>query len=259
MIPSDFGFTMKFVFSLVKCCYIIISVGFLIPPSQPASLLNQPISCEGDDDLSANPVDCSTYYKCVKGVPVLARCPVRFQFHEEWKTCTWPEQANCTREVTVTDNGSGEQNGNGDDNGNNVTDTGQSGQPFTMIFDKYFPQLKEWEVRISNSSLLNIAGVPQPKAVIEADVLIFRNDTAIYRRKIQIHTAEKLENGTVVAGMLEKYTVSCAILNLKYRMVADFPEPPPWCLPHLVNKVASTNNLRRAYNFLNRVSDYYQH
>nr|WJX09111.1 putative salivary protein [Nilaparvata lugens] len=239
---------MKLVFSSVKCCFYIISVCFLIQFSEAASLpdnSSSETSCDEENSMSANPVDCSTFYKCVRGSAILTRCPKDFEFNEQWKLCTWPEQANCTR--GVTDNSNGDQS-------SNVTDTGQ---PFTMIFDKYFPDLKKWEARISNTTLLNIAGEPQSQAVIEADVIIFRKDTAINRHKIQIHNAERLENSTAVAAMLERYTVSCAILNLKYRMVADFPEPPPWCLPHLVNKVASTTNLQRAYHFLNRVSEYY--
>lgn len=43
-----------------------------------------------------NHKDCSAYYECVNGVPILEHCPPGLHWSESEKLCTYPELANCT-------------------------------------------------------------------------------------------------------------------------------------------------------------------
>ncbi|CAN7948293.1 unnamed protein product, partial [Ixodes pacificus] len=42
-----------------------------------------------------NPYNCSTYYVCVQGTPLLMICPPGLHFNEKDNVCDWPYRADC--------------------------------------------------------------------------------------------------------------------------------------------------------------------
>ncbi len=45
--------------------------------------------------LLPNPANCSTFYSCSDGVPILMHCPDGLHFNAELDVCDWPENAGC--------------------------------------------------------------------------------------------------------------------------------------------------------------------
>lgn len=52
--------------------------------------------------LFANPSNCSTFYLCSQGTPVLIVCPDGLHFNEDLKVCDHPYRANCGLTTTPT-------------------------------------------------------------------------------------------------------------------------------------------------------------
>ncbi len=45
--------------------------------------------------LLPNPEDCSSYFSCSNGVPILMPCPDGLHFNDELDVCDWPQHAGC--------------------------------------------------------------------------------------------------------------------------------------------------------------------
>ena len=45
--------------------------------------------------LLPNPADCSTFYSCSNGVPILMHCPGGLHFNAELDVCDWPRNVRC--------------------------------------------------------------------------------------------------------------------------------------------------------------------
>ena len=45
--------------------------------------------------LLPNPADCSTFFSCSDGVPILMHCPNGLHFNAELDVCDWPADAGC--------------------------------------------------------------------------------------------------------------------------------------------------------------------
>ncbi len=41
------------------------------------------------------PGDCSSFYWCSNGVPILMHCPDGLYFNAEWDVCDWPQNVRC--------------------------------------------------------------------------------------------------------------------------------------------------------------------
>ena len=57
-------------------------------------------SCPAVDPLDhtvllPNPADCSTFFSCSNGVPILMHCPDGLHFNAELDVCDWPQDAGC--------------------------------------------------------------------------------------------------------------------------------------------------------------------
>ena len=57
-------------------------------------------SCPAVDSLDhtvllPNPADCSSFYSCSNGVPILMHCPDGLQFNDKLDVCDWPQNAGC--------------------------------------------------------------------------------------------------------------------------------------------------------------------
>lgn len=46
--------------------------------------------------LLPNPSDCSSFFVCSNGVPILQRCPGELHFNAYLNTCDWPQHARCS-------------------------------------------------------------------------------------------------------------------------------------------------------------------
>uniref|UniRef100_A0A224YC89 Chitin-binding protein n=1 Tax=Rhipicephalus zambeziensis TaxID=60191 RepID=A0A224YC89_9ACAR len=59
------------------------------------------LGCPPVDDVNdaatilPNPFNCSTFYICAQGTPLLFLCPGHLQFNYELEVCDYPERANC--------------------------------------------------------------------------------------------------------------------------------------------------------------------
>jgi hypothetical protein len=60
---------------------------------------------DGTITLLPNPDDCSTFYECDWGIPILIDCPDDLYFCDEMKLCTWDWEANCTFDCVFVDDG----------------------------------------------------------------------------------------------------------------------------------------------------------
>lgn len=49
----------------------------------------------GHTVLLPNPADCSTFFSCSEGVPILMHCPDGLHFNAELDVCDWPQDAGC--------------------------------------------------------------------------------------------------------------------------------------------------------------------
>ncbi len=45
--------------------------------------------------LLPDPFDCSMFYSCSNGVPILMFCPDGLHFNAELDVCDWPQEAGC--------------------------------------------------------------------------------------------------------------------------------------------------------------------
>jgi hypothetical protein len=63
-----------------------------VPDAEPVC----PPQIDGNLTLISNPENCSSYYECDNGVPVLMSCPSTLYFCSEKSTCTWIWEPNCT-------------------------------------------------------------------------------------------------------------------------------------------------------------------
>ena len=45
--------------------------------------------------LLPNPADCSTFFSCSNGVPILMHCPDGLQFNDKLDVCDWPQIVGC--------------------------------------------------------------------------------------------------------------------------------------------------------------------
>ncbi len=45
--------------------------------------------------LLPNPNDCSTFFSCSNGVPILMHCPDGLHFNNQLDICDWPQYAGC--------------------------------------------------------------------------------------------------------------------------------------------------------------------
>ena len=57
-------------------------------------------SCPAVDPLDhtvllPNPADCSSFFSCSNGVPILMHCPDGLHFNDKLDVCDWPQNAGC--------------------------------------------------------------------------------------------------------------------------------------------------------------------
>ncbi len=52
--------------------------------------------CSDEDRTFPYPYDCSKYYQCASGRPILMDCPPGTHFDRSVNVCNWPDAANCT-------------------------------------------------------------------------------------------------------------------------------------------------------------------
>ena len=45
--------------------------------------------------LLPNPEDCSSFFSCSNGVPILMHCPDGLHFNDKLDVCDWPQDAGC--------------------------------------------------------------------------------------------------------------------------------------------------------------------
>lgn len=57
-------------------------------------------SCNNGDYLIG--FNCSTFYHCIDGVPVLLSCPSKLRWNQKSKVCDLPENVQCTEESLFT-------------------------------------------------------------------------------------------------------------------------------------------------------------
>jgi hypothetical protein len=98
--------------------FVVILRVFYISGFSPASLMlpallacfGPPVSaavlppgiCPLSDPLQhtvmlPHPTDCSSFFKCSNGVPILTHCPAGLHFNEQINVCDWPQNANCVK------------------------------------------------------------------------------------------------------------------------------------------------------------------
>ncbi|XP_054005239.1 peritrophin-1-like [Hylaeus anthracinus] len=60
---------------------------------------SEAVTCPPENEefvtLVPNPLDCTTFYICDKGVAYLRKCSPGLHFNPVEKVCDWPEHANC--------------------------------------------------------------------------------------------------------------------------------------------------------------------
>ncbi|XP_014206328.1 peritrophin-1-like [Copidosoma floridanum] len=66
------------------------------PPQPPTTLAPPKCPPTGPTaHLLPNPADCTTYYTCDRGTPILMHCPSGLHFNAQEKACDWPTRACC--------------------------------------------------------------------------------------------------------------------------------------------------------------------
>ena len=72
----------------------------------------EPIICEHDNELHANPQNCRTYFKCSNGLPSLQSCPPNLIFDSSLGVCNWPEATECYEDpdAIISKSGSSDRN-----------------------------------------------------------------------------------------------------------------------------------------------------
>jgi len=63
-------------------------------PKKERNLL-EPIECDHDNELHANPMSCHKYFKCSNGQPSMQSCPPNLIFDSSLGVCNWPEATDC--------------------------------------------------------------------------------------------------------------------------------------------------------------------
>ncbi|XP_075549860.1 uncharacterized protein LOC142583321 [Dermacentor variabilis] len=77
---------------------VLVAITFAICPASNGEYF---LGCPPVDDVHdtvtilPNPFNCSTFYICAQGTPLLFLCPGILQFNYELQVCDYPEQANC--------------------------------------------------------------------------------------------------------------------------------------------------------------------
>ncbi|MCL2561809.1 MAG: carbohydrate-binding module family 14 protein [Rikenellaceae bacterium] len=61
-----------------------------------------PPNSNGEIVLIPNPEDCSTYFECIDGQPVLRDCPDGLYYCEEKQHCTWEWDNDCAFDCGFT-------------------------------------------------------------------------------------------------------------------------------------------------------------
>jgi len=61
-----------------------------------------PPNSNGEIVLIPNPEDCSTYFECIDGQPVLRDCPDNYYYCEEKQHCTWEWDTDCAFDCGFT-------------------------------------------------------------------------------------------------------------------------------------------------------------
>jgi hypothetical protein len=69
----------------------------------PAAVPECPPQVDQNLTLISNPDNCSSYYECDNGVPVLMDCPATLYFCTEENACTWIWEPNCTFNCLILD------------------------------------------------------------------------------------------------------------------------------------------------------------
>ncbi len=49
-----------------------------------------------------NPADCSSFFSCSNGVPILMHCPSGLHFNDSYDVCDWPQNAECQSDPGAT-------------------------------------------------------------------------------------------------------------------------------------------------------------
>ncbi len=91
---------MKKLFKSSSLIAVVISMSALLTSFVP----NCPPLQDGIVVLYPNPDDCSTFFSCNNGVPILMPCPDGLHFNDKLDVCDWPQNAGC-------DDGSGGDGG----------------------------------------------------------------------------------------------------------------------------------------------------
>ncbi|CAN7937971.1 unnamed protein product, partial [Ixodes hexagonus] len=82
---------------------------------------SQLLWCLPVDDWDANSTyipnreNCSTFYQCAQGTPVLMECPPSLHFNEELNVCDWPWRANCTELLPHTESTTAPEDNTGEE------------------------------------------------------------------------------------------------------------------------------------------------
>ncbi|XP_077484861.1 uncharacterized protein LOC144094855 isoform X1 [Amblyomma americanum] len=87
----------------VKGSVLLLSVvvAFVSVPLVSTCGAQESVGCPPVDDwrdnatLLANPLNCSTFYICSQGTPLLFVCPADLHFSDALKVCDYPFRANC--------------------------------------------------------------------------------------------------------------------------------------------------------------------
>ncbi|KAL1482301.1 hypothetical protein MTO96_033885 [Rhipicephalus appendiculatus] len=80
------------------CSAVLVAISLAFCPTTNGQYF---LGCPPVDDVHdaatilPNPYNCSTFYICAQGTPLLFRCPGHLQFNYELEVCDYPERANC--------------------------------------------------------------------------------------------------------------------------------------------------------------------
>lgn len=80
------------------CTAVLVAISLAFCPTTNGQYF---LGCPPVDDVHdeatilPNPFNCSTFYICAQGTPLLFVCPGHLQFNYELQVCDYPERANC--------------------------------------------------------------------------------------------------------------------------------------------------------------------
>ncbi|XP_075741907.1 peritrophin-1-like, partial [Rhipicephalus microplus] len=78
----------------------LVTLSLVSMSSALAILACPPVDDRNDDaTLFANPLNCSTFFLCQQGIPVLMECPDNLHFNDDLKVCDYPVRANCVQRL----------------------------------------------------------------------------------------------------------------------------------------------------------------